>query len=260
VIEKNVFRMKNKSPIPIEIKCMVALRILGRGSCADDMSEMSGVGESTCNSIFKRFIAGMSVDEVFNLYVHPPAGAKLTEVMDTYARLGFPGAVGSIDCTHIFWSKCPVELTNLCRGKDKYPSLSFEVVADHTGRIHSCTDGFMGTFHDSMIVVNDAYAREIRDGKYKDLTFSLYTQDGRLRTFKGGYLISDAGYTKYWMFQQPNHHAWDERTVYWSEYLESVRKDVERVFGVLKQRFFFLSHRVQYHDPATITADSRCGI
>mmetsp|Transcript_110408 Transcript_110408/g.216496 ORF Transcript_110408/g.216496 Transcript_110408/m.216496 type:complete len:380 (-) Transcript_110408:798-1937(-) len=196
VRSRNIFNMVYASKIPLEIKVMISLRILGGGSCCDDMCEMSGVGESTCNRIFHTFVVGMSKPEVLKMYVKPPVEAKLAAVMDTYARLGFPGAVGSIDCTHVQWNKCPVELVNLCRGKEKYPSLTFEVVVDHSGLIHSVTDGFVGTYHDAIVVVHDEYAIAISEGMYADKEFSLYDEQGRLVTYRGGYLISDAGYTK----------------------------------------------------------------
>ena len=50
---RNVFQMKYASCIPIEFKIMVALCILGRGCTADDIEELSGIGESTANFIFK---------------------------------------------------------------------------------------------------------------------------------------------------------------------------------------------------------------
>jgi hypothetical protein len=254
VRSRNVFKSKYQSQTPLEIKTLVALRILARGSCCDDIAELSGCGESSCNAYFHQFVNGMSATDVFDDFVRPPTGVKLAKVMDEYSRLGFPGAVGSIDCTHIFWDRCPQRDQNLARGKDKYPSVTFEVVVDHRGHIHSCTDAFLGTYHDAVVVVNDPYAKDIAGGRYRDVEYSLFTEKGELRTFRGGYLISDAGYTNCWIFVQPNHRAHDERSVYWSEHLESVRKDVERVFGILKRRFFFLSHRVQYHRGTTIGA------
>jgi hypothetical protein len=38
----------------------------------------------------------------------------------------------------------------------------------------------------------------------------------------------------------------------WGEWLESVRKDVERLFGTLKSRFRWLSSSIQYHNHVTI--------
>jgi hypothetical protein len=32
--------------------------------------------------------------------------------------------IGSTDCIHVKWDRCPVELTNLCKGKEGYPIMS----------------------------------------------------------------------------------------------------------------------------------------
>ncbi len=42
--------------------------------------------------------------------------------------------------------------------------------------------------------------------------------------------------------------------VVWSEWLESVRKDIECFFGILKARFRFLRNCIQHHDPAVLEA------
>jgi len=56
--EKNIFNSNKKSFIPTEFKVLIALlALLGRNNTADHCCEgMSGIGESTCNSIFKAFI------------------------------------------------------------------------------------------------------------------------------------------------------------------------------------------------------------
>ena len=65
----------------------------------------------------------------------------------------------------------------------------------------------------------------------------------------GAYLICDGGYPpKCVCFVDPALTDYEYHTVVWAEWLESVRKDVERLFGVLKQRFRWLSHSVEYHD------------
>lgn len=253
VVEYDIFPKKYKGGIPVEFKTLVGLRMLGRGNCTDDIAEMSMIGASTINVIFKQFIYGVS-KHMFPVYVKPPTGDHLKEVMDTYCRLGFPGAVGSIDCTHIPWNKCPVSLTHLCKGIEKFTSLSFEVVVDHTRCIHSCTDGFIGTAPDSVIVLNDEYCKAIASGMYKDVEFSLYDVDGHWTTFHGAYLIANNGYSDRWIFRKPMNNAVDTRSVYWSEFLESVRKDVECTFGVLKRRFMFLIKPIEYHTAEVLTA------
>ena len=125
---------------------------------------------------------------------------------------------------------------------------------DHTRRIHSCTDGFIGTAPDSVIVVNDPYCRAISRGLYQEVEFSLYGEDGTWTTFTGAYLIADNGYSDKWIFQKPLTNGVDLRSVYWSETLESVRKDVECTFGILKARFRFLAQPVNFHRSSTLTA------
>ena len=51
--QRGIFRTKKRSPIPIDFKILIALRILARGNCCDDLNEFSNIGESTCNFIFK---------------------------------------------------------------------------------------------------------------------------------------------------------------------------------------------------------------
>jgi hypothetical protein len=42
--------------VPLEFKVLMAIRVLARGNCADDIAEMSDGHESTINSVFKYFV------------------------------------------------------------------------------------------------------------------------------------------------------------------------------------------------------------
>jgi hypothetical protein len=57
---------------------------------------------------------------------------------------------------------------------------------------------------------------------------------------KGAYLITDAGFLQIGAFMDPRIHSWSSDDVTWAEFLESIRKDVECLFGILKNRFRFL--------------------
>ena len=52
-VSKDIFQLKCNSRIPVEIRLLIVLRILGRGHTADDCFELSGVGESTCNALLR---------------------------------------------------------------------------------------------------------------------------------------------------------------------------------------------------------------
>lgn len=116
VVKKKIFKIQRASYIPVELKVMICLRILARGNVYDDIAEMSGLGLSTVASIYLQFINNF-VKEFFTEFVSPPEGRELEEVMKIYEVLGPPGAIGSMDCTHIDWGRCPVELHHSCRGK-----------------------------------------------------------------------------------------------------------------------------------------------
>jgi Plant transposon protein len=60
-------------------------------------------------------------------------GVELEKVMNVYRKMGFPGAVGSVDATHIRWHMCPVEFVHAATGKEKYPSVAFQVCLTSDG-------------------------------------------------------------------------------------------------------------------------------
>ena len=160
--------------IPTNIKLLVALRILARGNVVDDIVELSDLGATTVRNIFKAFV--VNFDKHFKKeFIKMPEGEELSQILNVYSRLGFPGAVGSMDCTHIPWLSCPSELTNLCVGKDPRPSLSFQVLVDHSRKIHHVSEGYFGGMNDinvcqfDYIVRNDRYGLLNRAGNARNL-------------------------------------------------------------------------------------------
>lgn len=71
--EYNLFELKQSAKsnprIPVEIKLLCCLRLLGRGECADTIAELSEVGESTVNHLihtfFKNFLKTFREEYIF---------------------------------------------------------------------------------------------------------------------------------------------------------------------------------------------------
>ena len=59
--------------------------------------------------------------------------------------MGLPGCIGSTDCVHVKWDRCPTKLTNLCKGKEGYPTLVFSCMVDYKRRILSVSPSNLGT-------------------------------------------------------------------------------------------------------------------
>ena len=78
--------------------------------------------------------------------------------------LGLPGCLGSIDCVHLVWNNCPVGITSQCKGKEKCPTVAFQVVVTHTRKIISKSQAFYGTVNDKTICHYDPVVKKLVDG------------------------------------------------------------------------------------------------
>jgi len=121
--------------VPVELKVLIGLRILGRGNVADDIAEMSCVPRSSVSKFFMQFVKGFS-EHYFDDFVYfSDSLDKISEVTNLYAKLGLPGTCGSMDCTKVIWYNCPKNMTNSCKGRELHPTIKFQVVCDHTRKI-----------------------------------------------------------------------------------------------------------------------------
>lgn len=233
--------------IPLEMKILCGLRILGRDNDNDTISELSGISESWCRTIFKKFINAMK-DTFFQEYVYFPEGAELHEIMEVYRKLGLPGACGSMDGTHIHWNRCPKNMSNRCRGKEHSTTLAFLAVVDHNRRILHCSRAYCGAANDKAMFNNDPFCVALENGKLKDAEFIMFDGDGVPRKDNGGWIIVDGGFKKIPCLIEPQRNRFNDKEVVFSEWLESVRKDIECTFGILKSRFRVLKNAARTHD------------
>ncbi|CAM9648073.1 unnamed protein product, partial [Discosporangium mesarthrocarpum] len=81
------------TPVELKASLLTVLQILGRGNCFNDIQMVTGIHESTVQACFhtfcKNFAKGM-----YKAWISAPEGEHLKDVTATYARLGFPGALG----------------------------------------------------------------------------------------------------------------------------------------------------------------------
>jgi len=113
--EFNIFEEKKAGKIPVEFKIMIGLRVLGREDSGDSVSENLNIGKSTVGPIFKQFVKGC-VKYLYSKYVYVPEHEELDQIRLVYEKMGLPGCIGSMDCTHILWHRCPKVLRNNCTG------------------------------------------------------------------------------------------------------------------------------------------------
>ena len=111
--------------------------------------------------------------------------SELDRVMGQSEKLGFPGAMGSTDVTHIGRSRCPSKQVGSYTGKEGKPTVAYQVTVNHSRRVLAATEGFTGSTKDKTIICWDAAVDQIRkDTKYKDKQFDVYNEDGTTHTLK----------------------------------------------------------------------------
>jgi len=178
--EHNVFGIRmRKSKVDIEFKILSCPKILGRDLCADEIEEKLNISESTVNKIFKMFITNYAAAIMYSKYVYVPEGEEMDRVEEIYRHMGFPGCVGSMDVTHIFWDKCPEKLRFLCKGKEGKPSVAFQCVVEHTRRIQHISKPFYGATNDITITYQDTYPMKLLSKQvHADRVFQTFNREG----------------------------------------------------------------------------------
>ncbi len=135
-------------------------------------------------------------------------------------------------------------------GKSSHTTRTYNLTCNHRRKILSTTTGNPGRWNDKTLVRFDEFVSGIRDGTFlQDVEFELYERmpNGHFTTikYKGGYVIVDNGYLR-WSCTVPPFKVTDKITeVRWSNWIESMRKDVECTFGILKGRWRILKTGVR---------------
>jgi hypothetical protein len=111
---------------------------------------------------------------------------------------------------------------------------------------------FHGPHWNALIQTLESLATDLRDGRrYDDLEFTLLerAEDGGVNSVKytGDWLIVDNGYLAWPTHVPPfkTHAAYKE--LRFSKWVESMRKDVECTFGIMKGRFRILKTGIPLH-------------
>jgi hypothetical protein len=236
-----------KSSIPLELKVLAVLRVFSGGMKFGDAAELSGfLSTSVVNKFFRDFC------RFFTLYfqhdvIKPLSGEALKRSMEIYSKLGLPGCVGSIDCTFVPWEKCSHFLKNVCGG-DKGQGFLFEVVVDHNRFVLSVQGPYYATINDKNSVKYSEFLDAMRNENFiQDVAYKVRTgpTDEEYIILKYCYVIADGGY-----LQEPSmicaypSHAHLRIQYKFSDWIGSVRKDVECFFGILKQRFRFFKNPI----------------
>jgi len=133
-------------------------------------------------------------------------------------------------------------------GRYGKPTMAFIVLAGHNYQIFYCSQGYPGSMNDIQLVNADKFCQDLTNGTFTPVKQWECKNEDNITIFMGGYCISDSGLPRTALFVDPMNYDWSWAQTIFCEWLESVRKDIECVFGHLKQRFRRLANANQSHD------------
>ena len=152
--------------------------------------------------------------------------------------------------------RCPHWAHNSHKGfKLSVPARTYNVTCDHSRRILGTTMGHPGTWNDKTLILFDQLIMDVKKGKvYADYEFELYErkENGGIETVKYGgvWFMVDNGYLSWSCTVPPDNNGTTYEVIRFSEWLESMRKDVECLFGIMKGRFSILRYGFRFHSIA----------
>jgi len=228
--------------IPVELLVLAALRMLGSNATLDQMFEATFISANTIRAFFLEFCRWGS-EVLYDRYVKAPtAEEELRENARVYGLGGHPGCIGSADGVHIsMLNYVFADYNRLKNGKESYPTLSFLVFVNHTGRVMHVSNYYYGTFNDKTLCNNDPFMARLRsDPLFTNFKYRLIDKDGVWQEFKGAYVIGDGGLIDARFVMCPLLIASQADEIAWNNMLTSLRKDVECFFGRMKRRFWML--------------------
>ncbi|KAG1463551.1 hypothetical protein G6F56_005256 [Rhizopus delemar] len=207
------------------------MRQLAYGYASDCVDEYLRMSESVASEALKRFcraVVSVYGEECFR----SPNQQDVDRLLALGEERGFPGMLGSVDCTHWTWKNCPTAWQGQFTGKEKQPTLVLEIVAFQYLWIWHAFFGLPGSQSDINVLDTSPIFSWITEENAPSTAFEVNGRQYDLR-----YYLADGIYPNYAMFIKTISAPITQKAQLFAKAQEAVRKDMERAFGVLKARF-----------------------
>jgi hypothetical protein len=80
---------------------------------------------------------------------------------------GFPGMIGSLDCSHTYWKNCPKAWQGSYKRGEKKPSIVFEAISDCHIFFSHASYGYTGSLNDKTILSLSPLLDRLVDGEFE---------------------------------------------------------------------------------------------
>nr|XP_043625811.1 uncharacterized protein LOC122597263 [Erigeron canadensis] len=219
-------------------RCTSVISQLMYGNVANSLDQYLHMGEQTSRDALYAFCKC-----VFDLYreeyLQRPTTDDIQRLYQKHAQLhGFPGMLGSIDCMHWPWKRCPKAWQGqFTRGDKGVSTIMLEAIASYDLWIWHAFFGTAGLNNDINVLNQSHLFREIVEDMAPDTSFTVNGTD-----YQKGYYLVDRIYPEWATFVKAFSCPQEPKKKKFKKYQESAQKDVEQAFGVLQGRWAILTH------------------
>ena len=169
-------------------KITTAHRILVYGIPANLTDEYLRIGETTAIESFRAFVK--AIVEVFgDWYLRAPNKVDIYRLLSIGEQRGFPGMLGSIDCMHWKWEKCPIAWHGMYTNHCREPTIILKAVASQDLWIWHAFFGMHGSLNDINVLDRSLIFVAFAEGRTTPVN---YTINGHEYTM--GYYLADRVY------------------------------------------------------------------
>ena len=229
-----------------EARVLLPLKTLAFGvppHTFSDYFQMSETLARQCCSEFDDVMKFLYLEE----YLRTPTSRDLQGIEELHRRVhGVSGMFGSLDCCHTHWKNCPKAWQGSFKGKEKAPSIVLEAACDYHLWFWHAAYGHAGTLNDLNILSFSPLLARFLDGTFEGVERDAGVVPFRIGSeqFEKMFLLVDGIYPAYSRFVKGISEPTTRGETLYTEWQESVRKDIERAFGVLQSLFQFMSRPI----------------
>jgi hypothetical protein len=221
------------------IKVAAAIRKLAYGTANPVWGELYKLSTTLVHYCVDRFITAI-VTVMQDSVIRAPTLEECLHMSRENGERGFPGCLGSIDCQHWYWGMCPNAHHGHYIGKPGKPTVVLEAACGKNLRFSHADFGFPGSQNDLSIVTRSTFLARHIDGTFPPQGFT-YTLNG-VDSDKP-YYLADGIYPRWSLFLQAIKQPMTAKEKLFTQFQESVRKDIKRAFGVMHKRWMILRQK-----------------
>jgi hypothetical protein len=218
------------------VKFLTAQKMICYGVSYSAFKDYCQMGESTARKCMNKLTRGIvECEEISGVYLRYPTKNDAKKIVSLHKKVyGIDGCLGCLDVTKIHWSACPVAWKGQFEGKEGYPTIGLEAVADYNLWIWHNAFGFPGSLNDINIWDKSPLLESMLDGTHDniDFTFTIGSEE-----FDQLYYCVDGIYPSLSRFLATINDPTTVLDSFYAPKQEAWRKSIERAFGVWKKKF-----------------------